>query len=107
MEETNCLYSETCLNWYSFGPKKNIGLDKVSDYTGYHLLHWAILFIKIWNTYTPKSINYINNYVVYCCLDMYSISYQITQLLVFLIMPWNQLVVVFLRKQLMDMTNSS
>ena len=38
---------------------------------------------------------------------MYSISYQITKLLVFLIMAWNQLVVVFLRKQLMDMTNSS
>ena len=65
------------------------------------------MFIKIWKTYTPQSINYINNYVVYCCLDMYSISYQITKLLVFLIMAWNQLVVVFLRKQLMDMTNSS
>ena len=65
------------------------------------------MFIKIWNTYTPQSINYNNNYVVYCCLDMYSISYQITKLLVFLIMAWNQLVVVFLRKQLMDMTNSS
>ena len=65
------------------------------------------MFIKIWNTYTPQSINYINNYVVYCCLDMYSISYQITKLLVFLSMAWNQLVVVFLWKQLMDMTDSS
>ena len=37
------------------------------------------MFIKIWNTYTPQSINYINNYVVYCCLDMYNISYQITK----------------------------
>ena len=65
------------------------------------------MFIKIWNTCTPQSINCINNYVVYCCLDMYSISYQITKLLVFLIMAWNQLVVVFLRKQLMDLKNSS
>ena len=65
------------------------------------------MFIKIWNTYTPQSINYINNYVIYCCLDMYNISYQITKHLFFLIMAWNQLVVVFLRKQLMDMTNSS
>ena len=24
-------YSETCLNRYSFGPKKNIGLDRLSD----------------------------------------------------------------------------
>ena len=38
---------------------------------------------------------------------MYNISYQITKHLVFLIMAWNQLVVVFLRKQLMDMSNSS
>ena len=38
---------------------------------------------------------------------MYSISYQITKHLVFLITAWNQLVVVFLRKQLMEMTNCS
>ena len=38
---------------------------------------------------------------------MYSIRYQITKHIVFLIMAWNQLVVVFLRKQLMDMTYSS
>ena len=24
-------YSETCLNWYSFGPKKNVCLDRLSD----------------------------------------------------------------------------
>ena len=27
----NVMYSETCLNRYSFGPKKNIGLDRLSD----------------------------------------------------------------------------
>ena len=26
-----CIYSETCLNRYSIGPKKNIGLDRLSD----------------------------------------------------------------------------
>ena len=70
-------YSETCLNRYPFGPKKNIGLDRLSDYTGLYLLHWAKLFIKNWNTYTPKSFSYMNNYIVYCWLDIYSISYQI------------------------------
>ena len=25
------IYSETCLNWYSFRPRKNIGLDRLSD----------------------------------------------------------------------------
>ena len=38
---------------------------------------------------------------------MYSISYQIIKHLVFLIMAWNQLVAVFLRKLFMAMTNSS
>ena len=47
-------------------------------------------------------MNYTNNYVAYCCLDMYSIGYQITEHLVFNIMAWNQLVIVSLWKQIMD-----
>ena len=34
------------------------------------------------------------NYIVYCCLDMWSIGYLITKHLVFYITVWNQLVVV-------------
>ena len=37
---------------------------------------------------------------------MYTINYLITKYLVFYIMAWNQLEVVFLRKQSMEMTNS-
>ena len=33
------------------------------------------IILKNWNTYTPHIINYKNNYIVYGCLDIYSIGY--------------------------------
>ena len=87
-------YSETCKptlirtkEKYRF--RQVIGLDRLTFTALGNNVYQNLKYLH------PQSINYINNHVVYCCLDMYSISYQITKLLVFLIMAWNQLVVVF------------